>query len=114
MVWYRIHAYSSATYPSYKSYGFRNSPDIIWGHRGQIIIFTKNAISPTDYMVCSCDLMHIDQVDTLCKIYGSKIHPQSFGVTWIKRSFSPKVLFLLHIKWYGPHAYASARCPLQK
>ena len=25
----------------YKSYGSRNSPEVIWGHRGQKFIFTK-------------------------------------------------------------------------
>ena len=35
----------------YKSYGSRNSPGVTWGHRGQKVIFTKNAISPSDYMV---------------------------------------------------------------
>ena len=40
----------------YKSYGSRNSPGVIWGHRGQKFIFTKNAVSPSDYMVWSGDL----------------------------------------------------------
>ena len=35
----------------YKSYGSRNSAGVIWGHRGQKVIFTKNAVSPLDYMV---------------------------------------------------------------
>ena len=35
----------------YKSYGSRNSPGVTWGHRGQKVIFTKNAISPSDYMI---------------------------------------------------------------
>ena len=39
----------------YKSYGSRNSPGVIWGHRGQKVIFTKKAISPSDYMVWSRD-----------------------------------------------------------
>ena len=49
----------------YKSYGSRNSPT--WGHkvtyfsfRGHKVIFTKNAISPSDYMVwlwASCILI---------------------------------------------------------
>ena len=34
----------------YKSYGSRNSPGVTWGHRGQKVIFTKNAISPSDYI----------------------------------------------------------------
>ena len=35
----------------YKSYGSRNSAGVIWGHWGQEVSFTKNAISPTKYMV---------------------------------------------------------------
>ena len=40
----------------YKSYGSRNSPGVIYGHRGQKFIFTKNAVSPSDYIVWSWDL----------------------------------------------------------
>ena len=29
----------------YKSYHFKNSSGVIWGHRGQKVIFTKNAIA---------------------------------------------------------------------
>ena len=39
----------------YKSYGRKNSSGVIWGHRGQKVIFTKIAISSTDHMVWSCD-----------------------------------------------------------
>ena len=52
ITWYShvTYAYSSLDI-LYKSYGSRNSLKVIWGHRGQKIIFTKNATSPTDYMV---------------------------------------------------------------
>ena len=38
---------------------------------------------------------------------GLEIHLGSLGVTGVKRSFSPKMLFLLLITWhiYGTHAY---------
>ena len=39
----------------YESYGSKTSSGVVWGHRGQKAIFTKNAITPTDYMVWSCD-----------------------------------------------------------
>ena len=39
----------------YKSHGSRYSPGVIWGHMSQKVIFTKNAISPSYYMVWSCD-----------------------------------------------------------
>ena len=43
-------------------------------------------------------LMHIDQLDTLYKSnVGLEIQPGSLGVTGVKRSFSPKMLFLLQI-----------------
>ena len=56
--------------------------------------------------------MHIRQLDTLYKVIGRlEIQPGSFGVTGVKRSFSPKLLFLLQITWYGrgTHAYSSVR-----
>ena len=31
---------------------------------------------------------------------GQEIHPGSLGVTGVKRSFSPKMLFLLQITWH--------------
>ena len=42
---------------------------------------------------------------------GQEIHPGSLGVTGVKRSFSPKMLILLQIAWYGhgSHTYWSAR-----
>ena len=45
--------------------------------------------------------------------FGVKGH---VGVTGVKSPFSPKMLYLLQIKWYdhGTHVYSSARYPLQK
>ena len=39
----------------YESYGSTNSPGVTWGHMGQKVIFTKNAIFPSDYMVWPWD-----------------------------------------------------------
>ena len=52
-------------------------------------------------------LIHIDQLDTLYQSYGLRNSPGSLGVTGVKRSFSPKMLFLLQITWYGhgTHTY---------
>ena len=36
--------------PFYKSYYFKNSPGVIWGHSGQKVIFTKNAITRPCYI----------------------------------------------------------------
>ena len=37
----------------YKSYGPKNSSGVIWGHRGQKVIFTKKASSPSEYVAFS-------------------------------------------------------------
>ena len=76
----------------YKSYGSRNSSGVIWGHRGQKVIFTKNAISPSYYVVWSCDSWWLISLTSSTKVMGLKIHPGSFGVTEVKRSFSLKML----------------------
>ena len=43
------HVYASA-WPLYKSYYFKNSPGVIWGHSGQKVIFTKKAITRPSYI----------------------------------------------------------------
>ena len=74
----------------YKTYGFKNSSGVIWGHRGQKDDFTKNATPPTDYMVWSGDLSIMQRLDPLYKSYGSK---NSSGVIWGHRG--QKCEFLL-------------------
>ena len=71
------------------------------------VIFTKIAISSTDYMVWSCDSCILISLIPSTKVMVVKIHPGSFGVIGVKRSFSPKLLFLLQITWYGhvTHTY---------
>ena len=68
------HVHTSA-WPLYKSYGSKNSPGVIWGHRGQKVIFTKNATSPTVYRVWSCDSCTCISLTPLYKSYGSKNSP---------------------------------------
>ena len=83
---------------------------------GQEVSFTNNAISPTNYMVQSWNsCIFFSQIPST-KVMSLEIQPGSFGVTGVKRSFSPKTLFLLQITWYGrgTHAYSSARYLLQK
>ena len=72
----------------YKSYRIKNSSGVTWGHRGQKVIFTKNAISPSRLRGMAMGLMHIDQLDTLYKSNGSRNSP---GVTWGHRG--QKVIF---------------------
>ena len=156
IIWYShgTHAYSSARYPL-QSYGStRNSAGVIWGHRGQKVIFTKNLVvvvlrspihanEPSEYkgmlyrtsnrvlnngikviiLICMdgtsqyhhhqkfcfsfrlhgmvVGLMHIHQLDTHYKRYGSR---NSHRVIWghgVKESFSPKMLFLLQFTWHN-------------
>ena len=68
------------------------------------VIFTKNAISPSDYMVWPWALYILISWIPSTKGMGQEIHPGSLGV---KRSFSPKMLILLQIAWYGhgSHTY---------
>ena len=94
--------------------------DGVRGHDGvtgvKNVIFTENAISPTDYMVWSCDSSISISYIPSTKVMGLEIHPGSFGVTGVKRSFLPKMLFLLQITCHGhvTHIYWSAIYPLQK
>ena len=117
---YRVWSCDSCTCisltPLYKSYGSKNSLGVIWGHRGQKVIFTKNATSPTDYRVKSRDSCTYIRLTPSTNVMGLKIHTGSFGVTGVKRSFSPKMLLLLEITWHGHiiHAYESARYPASK
>ena len=80
------------------------------------VIFTKNATSPTNYRVWSCDSCTYISLTPSTKVMGLKIHPGSFGVTGVKRSFSLKTLLLLQITGYGhvTHVHTSAWPPLQK
>ena len=90
------------------------------GHDGvtgvKKVIFTKIAIFRTDYMVWSCDSYMFISLIPSTKVIGLKIHPGSFGVTGVKSSFSPKLLFLLQLTCYGhvTHTYSSTKYPLQK
>ena len=74
---------------------------VTMGSRVKNVIFTKNAISPTDYMVWSCDSSISISYIPSTKVIGLEIHPGSFGVTGVKRSFLPKMLFLIQITCHG-------------
>ena len=49
------------------------------------VIFTKNATSPTDYRVWSCDSCTCISLTPSTKVMGLKIHPGSFGITGVKK-----------------------------
>ena len=83
------------------------------GHRGE-----KCHLHQKCYFSCRLHgmvlwLMHIHQLNTTTKPIGTKIDMGSVDVTWVKRSFSPKMLCLLQITWYGSvtHTFPSARHP---
>ena len=78
--------------PLYKSYGPKNSSGVIWGHGGQKVIFTKKASSPSEYVALTRYLCICISLINSTKVMVLKIHPGSFGVTGVKRSFSLKML----------------------
>ena len=92
----------------YKSYWTRNSPRVIWGHRGQ------KSISPKMLF-----LLQITWYGHGTYAYSSaRYHYRRYGsrnshrVIWghgVKESFSPKMLFLLQFTWHNneTQAYSS-------
>ena len=81
------------------------------GQRSKCVIFSKCYFSFKLHGMVMW-LMLIDQLDTLYKSYGSKKFTWGhLGSQGSKGFFSPKMLFLLQITWYGrgTHAYSSAR-----
>ena len=96
--------------PLYKSYGSKIHPGSFGVTGVKKVIFTKNATSPTNYRVWSCDSCTYISLTPSTKVMGLKIHPGSFGVTGVKRSFSLKTLLLLQFTGYGhvTHVHASA------
>ena len=83
--------------PLYKSYHIKNSSGVIWDHKGQKVIFTKNVSTQTDYVALTHDLCICISLTPSTKVITLKIHPGSFGVTGVKRSFSPKMFQLKQI-----------------
>ena len=45
--------------PFYKTFWLKFWFGVIWGHKGQKLIFTKNA-TPTYYIALTCDVAHAD------------------------------------------------------
>ena len=67
-----IHVHQLETF--YLCYGVKGQPGAIWGHRGQKVIFTKNATS-TDYMAWLCNsCIYIHKLETLYSIHGVKVN----------------------------------------
>ena len=68
--------------------------DGVRGHDGvtgvKKVIFTKKASSPSECLELTRDLCICISLTPSTKVITLKIHPGSFGVTGVKRSFSPK------------------------
>ena len=68
--------------------------DGVRGHDGvtgvKKVIFTKKASSPTEYLASMRNLCISISLTPSTKVMVLKNHPGSFGVTGVKRSFSPK------------------------
>ena len=56
----------------YLCYGVKGQLGVIWGHRGQILISTKNALSPSMLHSLSMLLKHMHQLDPFYKTYWLK------------------------------------------
>ena len=56
----------------------------------KMVIFTKKASSPTECVALTRDLCIWISLTPSTKVITLKIHPESLGVTGVKRSFSPK------------------------
>ena len=76
--------------PLYKIYHIKNSSGVTWGHRGQKVIFTKKASSPTKCVALMRDSCICISLTPSTKVITLKNYPGSLGVTGVKRSFSPK------------------------
>ena len=103
ITWYGhvTHAYWSARY-SLKSYGSRNSPGVIWGHRGQKFIFIKNVITHNSYTVNSLNikLVHVHKLETLYLFWGG--HRSIWGhmvLWWVKSLFWYNLYITLSWAW---------------
>ena len=68
--------------------------DGVRGHDGvtgvEKVIFTKKASSPSEYVALTRDLCICISLTSSTKVISLKIHPGSFEVTGVKRSFSLK------------------------
>ena len=74
----------------YKTYWLKFRFGVIWGHRGQKVIFTKNANPPTYYVAWSCDLCTWYTWRPTTKVTVLNFNQRSIGVTGIKKVISTK------------------------
>ena len=81
---YVTHAHSSPR-SLYQSYGYKNWLGVIWGHRGQNVIFTKNAITYPCYIAWLWDSYMLINLRPSTYLMGSNVNLGSFGVNRVIR-----------------------------
>ena len=74
----------------YQSNGCENSSGVIWSHRGQNVIFTKNAVTRSLYIARPYDSNMYISLRPSTYVMGSEVNLWSFGVTGVKPWFSLK------------------------
>ena len=99
----------------YLCYGVKCQSGVNWGHWGQKVIFTKNAVTRPCYIAWLWDSHMCISLRPYTYFMRSNVNLVSFGVTGVKRSFSAKMLLLLQNTWcylyvtqciYVAHKYA--------
>ena len=69
----------------YLYYGVKGQPGVIWGNRGQEVIFTKNALSCSYYIAWPQNWYMCISLRPSTYFVGSKVNLGSFGVTGVKK-----------------------------
>ena len=94
--------------PLYKSYHIRNSSRVNWGHRGQKVIFTKKASSPTECVALMRDswicisLTPSTKFITL-KIVRGHLGSQGSKVIFTKKCYNSSILYRMTIRLIHMH-----------
>ena len=81
-------------------YGVKCQPGVCWGHSGQILIFTKNALTLQCFIVYSCNSNICISFRPSISFMGSKINLGSFTIIRVIFWFSLKVHYLFYITKY--------------
>ena len=81
-----IHVHQLVTL--YLSYGDKYQSVVIWGHWGQKVIFTKNAITHPCYITWPWVSYTCISLRVFTYVIGWNVNLGSFGVTGVKSSFS--------------------------
>ena len=80
--WYDdgTHIYIHQLDTLYKSYGSKNSPGVIWGHRGEKFIFTKKCNNSYTINSMNIKSVHVHKLETFYLFVGSQVNLGSYGV----------------------------------